>query len=112
MFGEYRFHCRFEGQAFLPGYKGSTLGGVFGRALKTVTCTQGGRECSACTLRMRCLYAQVFETQLAVEILNEKNSSGPPHPFVIEPSLSWETDYMPGQSWNSPFCCSDKQTAT
>jgi hypothetical protein len=97
-FGAYRFHCRFENQALLPCYKGSTLRGVFGRALKAITCTKNGAECNSCSLRQNCLYTQVFETELVVENFTGKNASGPVHPFVIEPSLSPQTVYQSGES--------------
>ena len=112
LFGAYRFHCRFENKALLPSYKGSTLRGVFGRALKTVTCTQGGRECKGCALRPCCLYTQVFETELA---------DGEPHPkkfirsapSVCNRTTPFAADRVPGRgiASNLTCCCSDRQTA-
>lgn len=48
LYGNYRFKCRFESEAHLPEYKGSTFRGVFGRALKDVVCALKRQECPGC----------------------------------------------------------------
>lgn len=87
LYGEYDFVCRFEKEAVLPEYKGSTFHGVFGRALKNVVCALKRRQtCDDCPLRRRCLYVRVFETHLSA---NTDGAAGHlselPHPYVIEP---------------------------
>ncbi len=99
LFGSYRFHCRFESEAQLPPYKGSTLRGVFGNALKeAVGCRQTRTDCRACADKNNCLYVLVFETQLNDHLPRSKHTPEPPHPFVIEPPLDTATHYQAGQS--------------
>ena len=61
LFGKYTFRCRFETDARLPEYKGSTFRGLFGTALKRIVCALKHQECGGCILRSSCLYPQVFE---------------------------------------------------
>ncbi len=87
-FGKYHFHCRFTSKAQLPPFKGSTFRGVFGRALKRVVCALKLKECGECPIRETCLYVQVFEIRSL------------PHPFVIEPPLSEQTEFAPGDTFD------------
>jgi len=96
LYGKYRFSCRLENDAVLPFYKGSTFRGVFGIALKKVVCALKRQECQSCLLKSRCLYAQVFETSLAVEPPAGLRISAVPHPFVIEPPLIDTTGFEAG----------------
>ena len=91
--GKYQFLCRFENEAALPYYKGSTFRGVFGLALKKVVCALKRQECSQCLLRERCVYVLVFETPLSAIGSPEGSKMAPPHPFVIEPPLTPETNF-------------------
>lgn len=93
LYGKYQFKCQLEAEAFLPYYKGSTFRGVFGHALKRVVCALKRKECDSCLLKKRCLYAQVFETPLSLEMPNGSRISSPPHPFVIEPPLTEQTRF-------------------
>ena len=61
LYGEYEFHCIFDNDAVLPGYKGSTFRGVFGYSLKKVVCALKRQDCGDCLLREKCLYPFVFE---------------------------------------------------
>jgi len=96
LYGNYRFTCRFETDAALPAYKGSTLRGAFGNALRRMTCALRRQDCPACILKDRCLYARVFET----ERIDPADAKGPvsavPHPFVIEPPPETDTSFKPG----------------
>jgi len=96
LYGNYRFLCRLENDAALPFYKGSTFRGVFGIALKKVVCALKRQECESCLLKSRCLYTQVFETSLAVDPPAGMRGSAVPHPFVIEPPLTGNTDFEAG----------------
>ncbi len=96
LYGKYRFSCRLEKEAVLPFYKGSTFRGVFGIALKKVVCALKRQECESCLLKNRCIYAQAFETSLAVEAPAGSRISVMPHPFVIEPPLNGETTFKAG----------------
>ena len=99
-FGNYRFCCRFESDAHLPPYKGSTFRGVFGHALKDVVCALKRAECTDCLLRERCVYARVFETALAVSLPEGSRVAAPPHPFVIEPPLIDKTLFIKGDEFD------------
>lgn len=96
LYGKYRFFCSLETNASLPPYKGSTFRGVFGRALKKVVCALKRQECANCLLKQRCVYALVFETSKAIEAPEGSRIVSPPHPFVIEPPLTTETEFPKG----------------
>lgn len=93
LYGEYQFLCRLENEAILPFFKGSTFRGLFGRALKKVVCALKRQECDQCLLKERCVYALVFETQVSMKPPKGSRIVSPPHPFVIEPPLTTETDF-------------------
>jgi hypothetical protein len=99
LYGNYRFICRFESEAELPPYKGSTFRGAFGHALKRVVCALKRQECSDCILRERCLYTRVFETPLAQGGKESNRNSAIPHPFVIEPPPETRTRYAAGDGF-------------
>lgn len=96
LYSKYSFICRFEDEAILPPYKGSTFRGVFGLALKKVACALKRQECADCLLKNRCLYARVFETPLALGVPKGSRISAPPHPFVIEPPLTDKMEFRAG----------------
>lgn len=98
LYGNYRFHIRFETEAELPPYKGSTIRGVFGHALKRTVCVLRHQECPACILRRKCLYTQVFETPLSLPENTATRNGSVPHPFVIEPPLDPSISYRPGDT--------------
>ncbi len=100
LYGKYQFLCRFENEATLPYYKGSTFRGVFGRALKKVVCALKRQECNQCLLRERCVYVHVFETQIPAGEAPEGSKMPPPHPFVIEPPLTPETQFPEGAAFD------------
>jgi hypothetical protein len=99
LFGNYRLNCRFEGDAELPAFKGSTFRGVFGIALKRVVCALKRQDCPDCILRERCLYTRVFETALAQGGKDAGRNSVIPHPFVIEPPAETTTRYSKGDTF-------------
>ena len=81
LFGCYHFICTLTKDTILPSYKGSTIRGIFGRALKKVVCVLKRQECKSCLLRKNCLYAILFDT------------GNIPPPFVIEPPLADTTHF-------------------
>jgi len=85
IYGKYTFNCQMNEEATLPPFKGSTFRGVFGHALKHVTCALKRQTCDDCTLVTRCIYPFVFETHLARTTDKSENISSPPHPIVICP---------------------------
>jgi len=98
-FGKYDFKCTLLDDAILPPFKGSTFRGAFGGALKRVVCAVRERECSACLLSGRCVYARTFELNKAAPGSNARTSAIP-HPYVIEPPLTAETRFQAGQSFD------------
>lgn len=93
LFGCYDFHTEFLSKAILPPYKGSTIRGAFGVALRRVLCVLKHQECNVCPLNGTCVYAQVFEN---LHKAGPATGQGAPHPFVIEPPPDEKTDYEPG----------------
>ena len=99
-YGEYLFQCRFDSEAILPPYKGSTFRGVFGLALKKVVCALKLQECDQCLLKHQCLYVQVFEASQYRKPPPGARIASPPQPFVIEPPLTNETHFNEGSSFD------------
>ncbi len=91
--GRYRFVCVFDEEARLPPFKGSTIRGAFGWALKRVTCALKTQQCPNCILRETCVYCKIFESLPSEKL---QNRMSPPHPFVIEPPDGDETLYRAG----------------
>lgn len=91
LFEKYRLKIQFHEDARIPAYKGSTLRGGLGAALKTVMCGSIKRVCEDCRLFSRCLYARTFETGPGTSA--SPHTPAPPHPYVIEPPLTRQTDY-------------------
>ena len=80
----------------LPPYKGSTLRGGFGHALKRVACMNRGEACTGCILRSTCAYSYIFETALFSGVHGKSGGSSLPHPFIIEPPTDGRQFYRTG----------------
>lgn len=100
LFGCYRFKCRFESEAHLPVYKGSTFRGVFGWSLKQVVCALKRQDCPTCLLKGECLYPAVLEPQLADSSNDATRRGTSPQPYVIEPPVDTETVYVQGDQFD------------
>jgi hypothetical protein len=99
-YGRYRFSTILEDDALLPEYKGSTFRGLFGHALKKVVCALKREDCQDCLLRQQCLYVYVFETSPEKgESAGKKRIAAPPHPYVIEPPETTQTQYQKGEAF-------------
>ncbi len=83
--GKFKLTLRAEEDLHLPAYKGSTLRGGFGHALKHVTCALKRQECTTCMLRERCVYLYLFETPPPPDTEMMRLYPTAPHPFIIEP---------------------------
>lgn len=94
-FARFTFIIRAETRMQLPVYKGSTLRGGFGHALRRIVCSQRGRECRDCILRKQCVYGYIFETSPPEDSKMLENFSDVPRPFIIEPPLDGKTEYEP-----------------
>lgn len=97
LYGKYQFICRFEDEARLPPFKGSTVRGLLGHALRRVVCALKHQQCADCLLRRDCLYARMFGLPPPTEKA-AANASAEPHPFVLEPPLEEKTVYQPGET--------------
>ncbi len=98
--GCYRFVCRFTTPALLPAFKGSTLRGALGHALKRISCALRRQQCSTCLLLESCAYSFIFEVS---KTLPENGNGQPriaarPHPFVLDPPLSSQRSYAANDS--------------
>ncbi len=80
----------------LPPYKGSSIRGAFGQALRQVSCRYPGRSCNACRLRYECPYAYYFESPVPAGDRWEGKYNRAPHPYVIEPPLTEKAVYETG----------------
>ena len=58
------------------------------------------QECTDCLLNSRCIYALVFETQISKQSPTDSRISSIPHPFVIEPPDTTETDFSEGSAFD------------
>jgi len=94
-FARFRFITRVETPMRLPAYKGGTLRGGFGYALKRTICVYGRANCNDCMLKEKCVYSYIFETSPPEDSKFLRNFSDIPHPFIIEPPLDGRTIYNP-----------------
>lgn len=100
-YGKYTFLCVFDDNAALPPYKGSTLRGIFGHALKKVVCALKKQDCADCLLAQQCIYPSIFENTIHSDQHNSaKRTVQPPHPYVIEPPDDTKTNFQKGDNLN------------
>jgi len=102
-----RFHCvrlrvdiRPRSRVELPSYKGSTLRGALGMALKHSCCAARRRPCVECLLRSSCLYVYLFETPLVGESPLDLRYRNAPHPFVLQINMDGPVTLEPGALWS------------
>ena len=96
--GTYEFTCTFTSPALLPPYKGSTLRGGFGHALRKISCALRRQDCPNCLLFETCAHAFLFETSkvLPFEARNLRVAHRP-HPYVIVPPDNDKRAYEAGE---------------
>jgi hypothetical protein len=101
IYGQYRFCCRFKDEAMLPEYKGSTFRGVFGGALKRVSCPLKQQACDTCLLKTKCVYPLIFTPEVRPET---KSSGGkaatPPPPMVLVPPATKQARFSIGDAFD------------
>ena len=88
-------NCRFSSPAPLPAFKGSSLRGAFGHALKSVTCALRRQDCASCLLAKSCAYNLIFAT----EKLANSRLSARPHPYILNPPASSQQDWQSGEEF-------------
>ena len=85
--GIYGFSCRFETETVLPVFKGSTLRGSLGLALRRIACALHHQDCKSCLLSTQCAYTILFEENPR-PLTDSIFRSAPirrPHPYVLVP---------------------------
>ena len=93
----YRFRFEVVDPVVLPGYAGSTIRGVFGRALRRLSCMTHETDCKSCPLYRSCVYTNLFETPAPHEHSLQKFSQIP-NPFVIEAPIDQNRFYQSGDT--------------
>jgi len=88
-----------ENLSLLP-YKGSTLRGGFGHALKIIICENKGDKCIKCQQKKNCIYSYIFETSISQEIEGKQKNPQLPHPFIIEPPIDKKRHYTTDDKLN------------
>jgi len=85
----------------LPEYSGSSFRGVFGHALKQLSCMNLNEECKICDLSKQCIYSNIFETR-PPEGDNPPfpGMSHIPHPFILRPGFGFKNEIMAGDTFS------------
>jgi len=78
--------CRAIERIRLPVYAGSSFRGVFGWALRRLSCVAAQTQCPDCPLLTRCAYPSVFETFPNPNLSIYRAVKNPPRPFVLSPT--------------------------
>lgn len=95
-----RWEIRAKKAIDLPSYKGSTLRGALGMALKHSCCAARQRLCHDCLLRFSCLYVYLFETTLLGQTPQDLRYRNAPHPFVLQIGMDGPVRLEPGALWS------------
>ncbi len=95
-----RWEIRARKTIELPSYKGSTLRGALGMALKHSCCAARQRPCESCLLRASCLYVYLFETPLLGESPDDARYRNAPHPFVLQIAMDGPMRLEPGSLYS------------
>ncbi len=88
----YRLRFKSPGNARLPAYAGSVWRGALGHALKKIVCVTHLDSCPGCLLYRSCPYPYIFETPPPLAAQKMRKYTAAPHPFILEPSLTPETE--------------------
>ncbi|MCM8817651.1 MAG: CRISPR system precrRNA processing endoribonuclease RAMP protein Cas6 [Candidatus Omnitrophica bacterium] len=95
----YRFkvETRFIDSSLLPSFKGATLRGAFGIALRETVCVdRKNQNCSTCLIHQGCAYKQIF----SVEIEKDSQYMNIPSPIILEPPYENQRFYDKGSKFN------------
>ncbi len=97
-FAKFSLHLEATEELHLPEYKGSTLRGGFGNALKKGVCMTKTFDCPPCLLQQACPYISIFEPKVdktTADLLRIGRDA--PHPFVLEPPLTKQREFEKGE---------------
>ncbi len=93
----FRFTIEPTEEIRLPQYKGSGFRGGFEYAFKRATCITRNRYCDPCILKSSCAYHRVCESRVDPGRAERLRLGGDaPNPFVIEPQLTEQGYFRPG----------------
>lgn len=96
-FQRYQFNFVVETPLHLNFYSGSLLRGVFGHALRRVSCMTKMKSCPECPLYRSCPYTTVFEMPPPLQH-NLQAFSQIPNPYLIEPPPLGSKVYQAGET--------------
>lgn len=96
-FQRYHFNFTVETPLKLDFYSGSALRGVFGKALKKISCMTKLSNCAECFLYRTCPYTTVFEMPPPAQHKLQKFSQIP-NPYIIEPPALGTKIYRSGDT--------------
>ncbi len=99
-FCELFFTIRFIDAGHLPTYRGTTIRGAFGYALKKIVCIAGRKDCSQCLLKDRCAFPVVFEGRPPADRLIMRKYPQIPQPFVLRVAFSENPTVQPGDEYD------------
>ena len=81
----FRIKIKGEEEIPLPDFPGVTLRGAFGMALKRTNCVTRQKDCTACMLNQKCVYATSFENIFSGDSPFLKGTDRAPHPVLVYP---------------------------
>jgi len=94
----YRFFLELLEELRLPPFKGASLRGAFGHALRRVACAIPHQQCDSCLLRGSCAYAVLFESSPPSGFPDADKFKTFPRPYLINPPLSRQQSYQAGET--------------
>ncbi|PPC84002.1 MAG: hypothetical protein CTY38_03100 [Methylotenera sp.] len=92
----YQFDFTVESEIHLPQYPTSSLRGVYGHALRKLTCMTKAKTCNGCPLKAQCAYINLFEPVAKTEqtVKLEK----PPVPFMVHETIQKKQHFKAGET--------------
>ena len=93
----YQFNFTLDTPLSLDFYAGSLLRGVFGHALRKISCVTWLKVCAECPLYRTCPYTTVFETPPPMNH-NWQAFSQIPNPYLLEPPPLGNKTYQAGDT--------------
>lgn len=93
------FVCRLQEDALLPPFKGSTLRGALGKALRDSSCVLRSRGCPPCPLDPVCAYASLLEVPPCPEEAQHRLWPSRPLPLVMRPPKETQEVWQAGDEF-------------
>ncbi|MBF0160260.1 MAG: CRISPR system precrRNA processing endoribonuclease RAMP protein Cas6 [Magnetococcales bacterium] len=94
----YRLEFEVEQPIQLPEYAGSTLRGIFGAALRRLSCLTREPSCHGCGLARSCPYSVIFEAPPPPDGHVVQDFAAIPNPYIIEPPTWGQRYYRTGET--------------